>query len=101
MKKFAGVLFATTFLSLAAFGGTSEASELDSALKGDKKVSYLQKEEVILANTFSYDTTEEISENKEKLKSEIADFSDDEFDRFIFNIVRNNSDDLETVEILN
>ncbi|KOS62885.1 hypothetical protein FJQ98_07385 [Lysinibacillus agricola] len=91
MKKIITILFATLFISLTAFESNSYASEIDAT-------SYSQKKEVIMANDFSNASNSQIITNLSFYKKQILNLTDEEFDRFMFNVVKDNQNNLDEVK---
>ncbi|MEY9980203.1 hypothetical protein [Lysinibacillus sp. RC79] len=91
MKKIITILFPTLFISLTAFVSNSYASEIDAT-------SYSQKKEVIMANDFSNASNSQIITNLSFYKKQILNLTDEEFDRFMFNVVKDNQNNLDEVK---
>lgn len=91
MKKIITILFTTLFISLTAYVSNSSASEIDAA-------NYSQKKEVLLAEDISDASNSQIINNLSSYESQIQNLSDEEFDRFIYNIVKENQNNLDEVK---
>ncbi len=110
MKKLFATTVATVLLATSAFGTTSYAAAVDTVVDGDSvnktelvKVNnsfanYQKKSEVILANKFNTLSTTELSKVEDDYQKQIQALSDEEFDRFIHNVVKNNDKDVKQLQ---
>ncbi|MDU9694123.1 hypothetical protein O0Q50_23345 [Priestia aryabhattai] len=96
-KTFAAV--ATLGLSISIFGGSAYAqtqsytqSKLESAQYEKELKEYNAKEEVQLASNIQDSSLKEIKAEKKELMDQVENLSDDEFNRFLYNIAKDNSD---------
>lgn len=92
MKK--NLLFALTpfILGLCILGSdTAQASKITAE-------NYQQKAEVKLSNVFNQTALSALESNNKNFSKSIAELSDEEFDRFLYNVVKNNDESNETLK---
>ena len=83
MKKIFVTMFSTLFLGLTFLVPNTFANEI---------------EEVVLANEFNNASIKELNKQSYDYKNKIQELSDEEFDRFIFNVVSDNNKDIKELE---
>ncbi|MGF9891312.1 hypothetical protein ABEX78_21870 [Priestia megaterium] len=96
-KTFAAV--ATLGLSISIFGGSAYAqtqsfaqSKLEAAQYETELKEYSAKKEVQLASDIQDSSLKEIKSEKNELTDQVENLSDEEFNRFLYNIAKDNSD---------